>query len=427
MRNYHFIPKEEAEKIYNESLERYNEFKVMNLSLDMSRGKPSSEQISISNEMLSILKASEDCKAENGQDCRNYGMLQGIPEARKLYADILNVPTDNVIIGGNSSLNLMYDVIAKAFTHGFPDSPCKWGRLEDVKFLCPVPGYDRHFGICETFNIEMIPVPIDANGPHMDIVEQLVSRDKSIKGIWCVPKYSNPEGKVYSDEVVKRFAALKPAAPDFKIFWDNAYCVHDIYDDGPPLLNLYDECLKCGSEDMAFIFASTSKITFPGSGISCVASSKKNIDYLTSLFFYETISYDKLNQLRHVKYFKDKQGVLNHMKKHAAILKPKFDLVLETLERELEGTGCGTWIEPKGGYFISFDADKGCARRIVKLAKEAGVVLTTAGATFPHGIDPYDSNIRIAPTYPPLDELKIAIELFCICAKLATLERILKK
>lgn len=422
--DYFSLDREQAKDLYNRIKGEYEEYKGKNLKLDMSRGKPSSEQISVSNELLGILKTTEDCKAENGFDCRNYGLLDGIPEAKRLFSGIIGVKEENVIVGGNSSLTMMYDTVSKAITHGFPESPKKWALESKVKFLCPVPGYDRHFGITQTFGIEMIPVPMLADGPDMDIVDELV-KDPAVKGIWCVPKYSNPEGKTYSDEVVRRFASLSPAAPDFKIFWDNAYAIHDIYGEGDRLLSLAEECEKRGNPELPIIFSSTSKITFPGGGVAFMGGGKKTIDHLRALLFYQTISYDKLNQLRHVKFLKDEKALKEHMRRHAEMLRPKFELVLNTLETRLGGTGCGSWVKPRGGYFVSFDTVPGCAARTVALLKEAGVTMTPAGATYPYGKDPEDKNIRIAPTFPPIEELKLAMELFCICVKLSALQKIL--
>jgi len=427
MQSYKTLQLEQLKNEYAEVKANYEKYKAMNLKLDMSRGKPSAAQLNLTDGMLNVLKSGSDCYDENGFDCRNYGLLEGIPEARRLFGELLGVSPDEIIIGGNSSLNLMYDTISKGITHGFPESEKPWGKLDKVKFLCPVPGYDRHFTICETFNIEMINVPMLNDGPDMDMVEKLVSEDDSIKGIWCVPKYSNPEGKTYSDSVVKRFANLKPKAKDFKIFWDNAYAIHEIYDEGDKLLNLLDEAKKCGNEDMVFIFSSTSKISYPGAGVAMMAGSVKSINYIKKLLFAQTISFDKLNSLRHVRYFKSVEGIREHMKKHAEILRPKFELVLNMLKNEIQELEIATWIEPRGGYFISLNTMEGCAKRTLELAKEAGITMTPAGATFPYGKDPLDQNIRIAPTYPPLDELKTAMEIFITCIKLASLEKMLSE
>ena len=401
----------------------YAEYKAQGLKLDMSRGKPAPAQLDLSMEMMNLPGA--DFKASNGFDCRNYGVLDGIPEAKQLFADMLGVTPDEVIVGGNSSLQLMYDTIIRALQLGVLGSDKPWSKNEKVKFLCPAPGYDRHFAICQSLGIEMITVAYKADGPDMDEVERLVSSDEQIKGIWCVPMYSNPMGISYSDEVVKRFAALKPAAKDFRIFWDNAYCVHHLSDEGDKILNIIEECKKAGNPNMVFEFTSTSKISFPGSGIAVMAASKENIDFVKSQMTFQTIGFDKLNQLRHVKFFKNLDGIKAQMKRHAAIIKPKFDVVLELLGKEIAPLGIGEWANPKGGYFVSFNSLDGCAKRIVGLAKEAGVVMTGAGATYPYGNDPHDSNIRIAPTYPSVEELRKAMEIFCVCVKLASVEKLL--
>lgn len=399
------------------------EYKAKGLKLDMSRGKPSPDQLDLSMEMMDHY--GNEYVSENGTDCRNYGLLDGIPEAKAIFSEMLEVPADQIIIGGNSSLQLMYDFVIRALQLGVLGSDKPWCKYDKVKFLCPSPGYDRHFAICESLGIEMITVEYKSDGPDMDEVERLVSSDETIKGIWCVPMYSNPTGISYSDEVVRRFAALKPAAKDFRILWDNAYCVHHLSDDQDKILNIIEECEKTGNPDMVVEFASTSKISFPGSGIAMIAASKANIDFIKSQLTFQTIGYDKLNQLHHVQYFKDLNGIMEHMKRHAKIVKPKFDAVLSALDKEIAPLGIGEWNSPKGGYFISFNALDGCAKRIVGLAKEAGVVMTGAGATYPYGKDPRDSNIRIAPTYPTVDELKLAMEIFCVCVKLASAEKLL--
>ncbi|MGN0606147.1 MAG: aminotransferase class I/II-fold pyridoxal phosphate-dependent enzyme [Oscillospiraceae bacterium] len=403
----------------------YDDFKALGLSLDMSRGKPAPVQLDLTMPMMECLSASDKLISENGFDCRNYGVLDGIPEAKKLMGDMMGVKPEEVIVYGNASLNAMYDTIARAMTHGINGST-PWAKLDEIKFLCPAPGYDRHFAICEFFGIKMITIPMTADGPDMDMVEQYVNNDESVKGIWCVPQYSNPQGICYSDETVKRFAALNPKAADFRIFWDNAYCIHHLTDNHPTVLNILDECKKTGREDMPLIFASTSKISFSGAGIAAMAASVNNISNIKKQLAVATIGYDKINQLRHVKFFKDINGLNEHMKKHRDIILPKFETVLNALDREIAPLGIGSWHKPDGGYFISFDAPEGCAKRIVQLCKEAGVVLTNAGATFPYGNDPKDSNIRIAPTYPTVDELEKAMELFCICVKLAAAEKIAK-
>jgi DNA-binding transcriptional MocR family regulator len=406
--------------------QEFAEVKAKGLNLNISRGKPAAAQLDLTEGMLTVLSKNEDTFAEDGTDCRNYGVLTGIPEARKLIGDICEVPAENVIVYGNASLTIMFDTVARSFLKGVAGCT-PWNKLDKVKFLCPVPGYDRHFGITQYYGFELIPIPMDDNGPDMDMVERLVSEDDSIKGIWCVPKYSNPAGTTYSDEVVKRFAALKPAAKDFRIMWDNAYCIHEISDTPDVLLNIMDECKKTGNEDLPILFCSTSKITFPGAGVAAMAASENNLKVLREKYNYEIISYDKLNMLRHVRFFKDYDGVLKHMEKHKSVLKPKFEIVLDTLDKELAPADIASWKKPHGGYFVSVDVFEGTAKRTVALCKEAGVVLTGAGATYPLGIDPKDSNIRIAPTFPPNNELEVAMDVFCTCARLAACEKILNK
>lgn len=426
MTAYKDLSKEELLELKKGLEARFEEIKAKGLSLDMSRGKPAADQLNLSMGMMDVLNSSEELTCANGVDCRNYGGLDGIDEAKQLLADMMEVPKDNVIIFGNSSLNVMYDTVARAMTHGVMGST-PWCKLDKVKFLCPVPGYDRHFAITEHFGIEMINIPMTSEGPDMDLVEELVNNDPAVKGIWCVPKYSNPQGITYSDETVFRFANLKPAAEDFRIFWDNAYCVHHLYEDKQDyLLEILMECKKAGNPDMVYKFSSTSKISFPGSGIAAMAASDANLKDIRNMMKVQTIGHDKVNQLRHVRFFKDIHGIVEHMKKHADILRPKFETVLEVLDKELGGLEIGSWIAPRGGYFISFDALDGCAKAIVAKAKEAGVVLTGAGATFPYGKDPHDSNIRIAPTYPPLGDLIVATELFALCVKLSSVEKLLK-
>lgn len=402
----------------------YEDFKAQGLSLDMSRGKPSAEQLELSMDMINVLDG-EVLKAENGFDCRNYGVLDGIPEAKRLLAPMLGVTPDEMIIFGNSSLNAMYWTIQVAYTHGvLGEKP--WSQCEKVKFLCPVPGYDRHFKVTEFFGVEMINVPLTPEGPDMDMVEKLVSEDDSIKGIWCVPQYSNPDGISYSDETVKRFAALKPKAKDFRIFWDNAYCIHHLTDNPGYILNILEEAKKCGNENIVYMFASTSKITFPGAGVAFMGASTENIDSLKKMLGVSTIGYDKLNQLRHVKFFGTFENLLEHMNKHKEILAPKFSAVIEMLDKEIAPLGIGSYISPNGGYFISFNSLPGCAKRIVELCKNGGVVLTGAGATYPYGKDPDDKNIRISPSFPTVEELTKAMELFVICVKLASAEKLLE-
>ncbi|GCA68461.1 putative aminotransferase [Mediterraneibacter butyricigenes] len=425
MTAYKDMTKEELSGVKEELERQFQEVKAKGLKLDMSRGKPSTEQLDLSMGMMDVLTSKSDLKCTEGVDCRNYGVLDGIGEAKQLLADMMEVPKDNIVIYGNSSLNVMYDTVARSMTHGVMGST-PWSKLDKVKFLCPVPGYDRHFAITEFFGIEMINVPMTPEGPDMDMVEKLVSEDESIKGIWCVPKYSNPQGITYSDETVYRFANLKPAAKDFRIYWDNAYTIHHLYDDKQDyLLEILMECKKAGNPDMVYKFSSTSKITFPGSGIAAIAASEGNLVDIKRQLTIQTIGHDKLNQLRHARYFKNISGMVNHMKKQAEILRPKFDTVLETLDRELGGLEIGSWMAPRGGYFISFDAMDGCAKAIVAKAKEAGLVMTGAGATFPYGKDPHDSNIRIAPSYPTLEDLKVACEIFVLSVKLVSAQKLL--
>ena len=406
---------------------QYEEVKARGLKLDMSRGKPSAAQLDLSMGMMDILNSTTDLKCAAGVDCRNYGILDGIDEAKELLADMTEVSKDNIIIYGNSSLNIMYDAISRSVTHGVMGST-PWCKLDKpVKFLCPVPGYDRHFAITEHFGIEMINIPMTPDGPDMDLVEKYVNNDPMVKGIWCVPKYSNPQGLTYSDETVRRFARLQPAAEDFRIYWDNAYGIHHLYDDKQDhLIEILMECKKEGHEDMVFKFCSTSKISFPGSGVAAIGASKANLEFIKKQMTIQTIGHDKLNQLRHVRYFKDIHGMVTHMRKHADILRPKFEMVLDGLQ-ELGELGIGSWINPRGGYFISFDSMPGCAKAIVAKAKEAGVVMTPAGATFPYGKDPQDSNIRIAPSFPTLEELKAATEVFALSVKLVSIDKILEE
>jgi aspartate/methionine/tyrosine aminotransferase len=427
MKAYKEMTREELQREHDELEQKFQEIKGVGLKLDMSRGKPSKEQLNLTNGMLDVLKGDSDMNCESGIDCRNYGIMDGIPEARRLFAEMSEVPEENILVYGNSSLNVMFDTIARAMYMGICGHT-PWGKLEKVKFLCPVPGYDRHFGITEFFGIEMIPVPLLATGPDMDLVEQLVSEDASVKGIWCVPKYSNPTGISYSDETVRRFAQLKPAAPDFRIFWDNAYTIHHLYDnDQDEILPIFSECQKAGNEDLVYQFISTSKVSFPGSGIAVMAASKANLADAKKAMSYQTIGHDKLNQLRHVRFFRDMDGVREHMKKHAAILRPKFETVLSVLETELGGLEIASWVKPKGGYFISFDALDGCAKKIVARTKDAGVIMTGAGATFPYGKDPKDSNIRIAPSFPTPEELEQAAKIFVLSVKLVSLEKLLEQ
>ena len=417
---------EQLNELKSELLAQYEAYKAKNLKLDMSRGKPAPEQLNLSIEMLTHC-LDGDYKSENGIDCRNYGVLDGIPEAKELMRPLLGVAEDEIIVGGNSSLQLMYDTIARAMLLGVYGGEKPWCKNNKVKFLCPAPGYDRHFAICESIGIEMITVPYLEDGPDMDMVEKLVAEDDEIKGIWCVPMYSNPTGISYSDTVVKRFANLKPKAKDFRIFWDNAYCVHHLTDTPDKILNILEECKKAGNPHMVLMFTSTSKISFPGGGLACIGASAENIKFIDSQMTYQTIGYDKLNQLRHAKFFKNFDGITAHMLKHKEIIAPKFNIVLDMLNKEIAPHGIAKWHNPNGGYFVSFTGMDGTAKRIVALCKDAGVVLTGAGATYPYGKDPHDSNIRIAPTFPTCDELQTAMEIFCVSAKLASVEKLLEK
>ncbi len=419
--------KQELEKIVTELKAEYKKYQEMELSLNMARGKPCREQLDLSMGMMDALNSEADLSCEDGTDCRNYGVLTGIKEAKDLIGAMMENKPENIIIYGNSSLNVMYDTVSRAYTHGVMGNT-PWCKLPKVKFLCPVPGYDRHVAIAAYFGIEMIPVQMTPTGPDMDEVERLVANDESIKGIWCTPKYSNPQGYSYSDETVRRFARLRPAARDFRIFWDNAYGVHHLYDDNQDyLIEILEECKKAGSPDMVYKFSSTSKITFPGSGIAAIATSLNNLEEIKNQLSIQTIGHDKVNQLRHVRFFGNFEGMKAHMKKHAAIIRPKFEAVLEILDRELAPYGIGAWTKPKGGYFISFDAPEGCAKAIVDRAKKAGVTMTGAGATYPYGKDPHDSNIRIAPTFPNLHDLRLAMDVFTVCVTLTAAEKMLKE
>ena len=425
MKPYKELTKNELLTVKAALEEEYKTFESMGLKLNMARGKPGFTQLDLCEPMLDIINSASDMKTMMGNDTRNYGDLDGIGECRQLMADMMSVEKDNVIVCGNSSLNVMYDTISRSFTFGVNGST-PWYKLDKVKFLCPVPGYDRHFKITETFGIEMINIPLYDNGPDMDMVEEYVNNDPAVKGIWCVPKYSNPTGISYSDDVVKRFAALKPAAEDFRIYWDNAYCIHHLYEDTQDeILNILDECEKAGNPNLVYIFSSTYKISFPGSGVSAIAASRENIDYILSLMTVQTIGHDKINQLRHARFFKDINGLNAHMKKHAELLRPKFAAVLDALESEIAGLEIGTWIKPRGGYFISFNSMPGCAKAIVAMCKDLGVVMTGAGATFPYGKDPEDSNIRIAPTFPSVEEMTVAAKVFVLCVKLVSVNKLL--
>ena len=424
MKPYREMSKEELASLKEQLEKVYKEYQGKNLKLNMARGKPSPEQLDLSLPMMDILNSKSDYTSADG-DVRNYGVLTGIKEARELMGQMMDAPADNIIMYGSSSLTLMYDTVSRSYSHGVMGST-PWCKLDKVKFLCPVPGYDRHFAITESFGIELINIPLHDDGPDMDMVEQYVNNDETVKGIWCVPLYSNPSGQSYSDEVVKRFAHLKPAAKDFRIFWDNAYCVHHLDPDHPDhVLDILSECEKAGNPDMVYKFGSTAKVTFPGAGISAIAASKANLEDMKKQMNVQMISHDKINQLRHVRFFKDLDGIKAHMRKQAAILRPRFEAVDEILTRELGGLEIGTWTKPHGGYFVSFDSLDGCAKAIVAKCKDAGVVMTGAGATYPYGKDPHDSNIRIAPSFPSLDELKMAAEIFCVCVKLVSIDKLL--
>lgn len=426
MKSYMQMSREELLSLKASLEEEFKTEEAKGLSLNMARGKPGASQLALSMPMLDVINSKSDMKTLLGNDTRNYGDWDGIGECRQLLADMMEVKKDNVIICGNSSLNIMYDTVARSMIRGVNGST-PWCKLDKVKFLCPVPGYDRHFKITELFGIEMINIPMDENGPDMDLVEKYVNNDEAVKGIWCVPKYSNPTGITYSDEVVKRFANLHPKAEDFRIFWDNAYGIHHLYEDKQDyLIEILMECKKEGHPDMVYKFSSTSKISFPGSGIAAIAASDANLADIRKQMRIQTIGHDKLNQLRHARYFGNIHGMVQHMKKHADILRPKFDIVLKTLDKELGGLGIGSWLAPRGGYFISFDSMDGCAKAIVAKAKEAGLIMTGAGATFPYGKDPKDSNIRIAPSYPTVEELKVATKIFVLSVKLVSIDKLLQ-
>ena len=427
MTTYAQMTTEELQSELASLQDAYNGFKAKGLSLNMARGKPASSQLDLSMPMLDIMTSASDPHAADGSDLRNYGVLDGLPEAKELMASMLEDDPANVIVFGNSSLNIMYDTIARLWMFGTQGST-PWCKLDSVKFICPVPGYDRHFGVTQEFGIEMIPVPMNDDGPDMDAVEKLAAEDASVKGIWCVPKYSNPGGVTYSDEVVRRLASMKTAAEDFRIMWDNAYTVHHLSADPAQqdqLLDIAKACAEAGTTERYYKFASTSKVTLPGAGIAAMAASPANIAEVKKRMGVQTIGHDKINQMRHVLFLKDAQGIAEHMAKHAAIIAPKFELVLSKLESGLTECGVGTWTKPRGGYFVSFDAAEGTAKRVVSLAKEAGVTMTGAGATWPYKNDPQDSNIRIAPTLPPLEELDQALDVFVVCVKLAAVEKLL--
>ena len=428
MKPYRLMTKEELQAELVKLQAEFEDVKGKGLKLDMSRGKPAQAQLDIGNGMMDTLNSQVELKDENGVDCRNYGILEGIPEAKRLLGDMSEVPADNMVIYGNSSLSIMFDTISRSMLKGIMGST-PWCKLDKIKFLCPAPGYDRHFAISEYFGIENVYVPMLPTGPDMDIVEELVNNDPAVKGIWCVPKYSNPLGITYSDETVYRMVNLKPAAPDFRIFWDNAYSIHHLYDEPENqdfLLEILSECEKAGNPDMVYKFISTSKVSFPGSGVAAITASKANLEDFAKTMSIQTIGHDKVNQLRHVRFFKDINGMREHMKKHAAILRPKFETVWKGLDKNLAGLEIGEWTKPRGGYFISFNALEGCAKRIVAKAKEAGLIMTPAGATFPYGKDPKDSNIRIAPSFPTPEELAVATEIFVLSVKLVSAEKLLE-
>ena len=423
MKPYAQYTKQERTEELTALRERLQSYQALKLNLNMARGKPSKAQLDLVSDLLTVLTDPADCM-DGGIDARNYGELSGLPSAKKLFAELLGTKPEEILVGGNASLNLMYDLIAKAWTHGLKHSPRPWSQEPVVRFLCPAPGYDRHFKISESFGMELICIPMTQTGPDMDAVEAAV-RDPAVKGMWCVPKYSNPDGIIYSADTVRRIAAMKPAAPDFMLMWDNAYCVHEFDGDFVPFEDILTLCREAGKPDMVFEFASTSKITFPGAGISVMACSEANQAYMQKLMGIQMISYDKVNELRHVLYLKDKETTLALMKKHAQVLAPKFRCVLEKLDTQIAPLGIATWQRPKGGYFVSVNTEPGLAKRTLALCKEAGVVMTGAGATFPYGVDPQDSNIRIAPSLPPVHELEQAMEIFCTSLKLAALEKLL--
>lgn len=430
MEKYSELSQAELEQLHQRLRAEYEDRKGMGLKLDMSRGKPAADQLDLVSDMMDVLNSKSSFDAADGADCRNYGDFDGIPECKAIFCDMLGVSFDELFICGNSSLAVMYDAIGKMMLHGVRPGAKPWCKLDQVKFLCPAPGYDRHFAITERYGFQLIPIEMTETGPDMDTVERLVAKDASIKGIWCVPKYSNPTGISYSDETVRRLARMKTAADDFMIMWDNAYVVHHLYDEESNqdhLLNILEECKKAGDPDRVMIFASTSKISYPGAGVAAFACSKEVMARMKKLLAIQTIGFDKLNMLRHARYFKNYNGILEHMKKEAALLRPKFQVVLDAFQKELAGTGVANWTTPRGGYFISLDVMEGCAKRVVQLCKDAGVALTSAGATYPYGQDPKDQNIRIAPTYPTVEELEQAVNLLCLCVRLAAVEKLRRR
>lgn len=423
MKAYSDYTHEELQQEKELLLKKYKEYQDLNLSLNMARGKPGADQLALSMPMLDVLNSGSDCRDKYGTDARNYGELLGLKEARELFGELMGIQSEETIVVGSSSLTFMFDCVARAMLLGVLGSERPWCKYDKIKFICPVPGYDRHFTICETLGIEMIPVPLTEWGPDMEQIRELV-KDETVKGIWCVPKYTNPLGGCYSDEAVKALASMETAAKDFRIFWDNAYCVHYVYED-VPVLNMLEECKKAGNPDRVYMFGSTSKITFPGAGVGFFGASAANVEFIKKQINAEAISWDKMNMLRHVRFFGSAQGILDLMDKHAALLRPKFDAVLNALEEEIGPRGCGSWVRPSGGYFVTFMAPKGCAARVNALCKEAGVTMTGPGATHPYHKDPDDSVLRIAPSFPPAEELQKAMEVFCVAVRLAAVEKLL--